>query len=78
MASLVVKMDIGPFDEFMGDWEQASARLDDVPDYLWERMQRLVEKPGYAARTKFVDGILICEPSPEALSILATLRALSA
>lgn len=75
MASLTIKLDASAFLEFMDDWREASARLNDVPEYLWNRMQGLL-LPGHASRLRFVNGTVVCEPSPEALSILATLRAL--
>lgn len=76
MATVTLKIDASAFHEFMAEWQQATACLNDVPDYLWDRMQGLLE-PGGATRIKFVEGTMVLEPTPEALSILATLRALS-
>lgn len=76
MATVTVQIDASAFHEFMDEWKVATAGLHDVPDYLWERMQGLL-KPGGATRAKFMGNVIVLEPTPEALSILATLRALA-
>ena len=85
MASLTILVDISACEDFMRDWETATAQLDDVPDYLWERMQALQDITYYidsgryecaAVTARYSNGVIIVEPTPEALSVLATLRAL--